>query len=336
MTGFIMVPRGTATHSLFKDNPKYLAAYIWLLEVASTEARQVNYAGQEWQLNKGEMVYTVRKLSTALKGFGFTVESTRLFLKKLNKYNLVTTKTTKEGSILTVKNNTANNTPKNTRSNTPKRTATKAKRTTRNTPNNTRSNTPNNTQINNGSINTSPLNPPKGSVESLDLFNKFWLSYPEHRRKNERKAKAIFLELTLAEQQAALRGLENVKPSVQWTKEKGQYVPSPCKWLESSDFAAMVKQSEAAQARAAEKAEAEAQAKDDQTTYRNYEKYLQGVQNDCAQSVDLEALRAAITSRTARTMLEKSGPTSPTVRPWLFEVAKVTPQTLEQWSKNNG
>lgn len=65
-------------------------------------------------------------------------------------------------------------------------------------------------------------------------FEKFWQAYPKSRRVGKQKAikafdRAIKSKITTLD--AILSKLEQLKKSIQWTKDNGAYIPHPTTWL---------------------------------------------------------------------------------------------------------
>ena len=69
----------------------------------------------------------------------------------------------------------------------------------------------------------------KNNIE--DMFNEFWSAYP--RKVGKGKAKQIFMKLKPSKKllQTMLEAIKNQKNSIDWTKEKGQFIPHPSTWL---------------------------------------------------------------------------------------------------------
>ena len=74
---------------------------------------------------------------------------------------------------------------------------------------------------------TSPISPP-GNARS-DAFETFWDAYPRHVAKD--RARAAFGKIPKIEIPALMAALEKHKRSDQWTKDGGQFIPYPAKWL---------------------------------------------------------------------------------------------------------
>ena len=74
---------------------------------------------------------------------------------------------------------------------------------------------------------TFPISPP-GNARS-DAFETFWDAYPRHVAKD--KARTAFNKVPKKEIPALMDALEKHKRSDQWTKDGGQFIPYPAKWL---------------------------------------------------------------------------------------------------------
>lgn len=64
-----------------------------------------------------------------------------------------------------------------------------------------------------------------------ERFEKFWKSYP--RKKSKADAEKAWAKINPSEQLVAtmLAAIEQAKTSVDWTKERGQFIPYPATWL---------------------------------------------------------------------------------------------------------
>ena len=65
--------------------------------------------------------------------------------------------------------------------------------------------------------------------QTQDAFETFWDAYPRHVAKD--KARTAFKAVPLKEIPALMESLEKHKRSDQWTKDGGQFIPYPAKWL---------------------------------------------------------------------------------------------------------
>ena len=86
----------------------------------------------------------------------------------------------------------------------------------------------NNTSISN---NNTPPTPPEGGSATDELFDQFWHEYP--KKADKQKARRAWKKIKHVEKQfpAIMNALQSQKQSVQWTKDKGQYIPLPSTWL---------------------------------------------------------------------------------------------------------
>ncbi len=94
-------------------------------------------------------------------------------------------------------------------------------------------NTNTNTNINtNTNTSVSPQSPPRGADERLEkLFAAFWESYPRKIGKGaaHRAFRKLAPDAVLFNQM--MIALELQKPSDQWTRSNGQFIPNPTTWL---------------------------------------------------------------------------------------------------------
>jgi hypothetical protein len=75
---------------------------------------------------------------------------------------------------------------------------------------------------------------PNPNAQKLkEYFESFWKCYP--RKKSKGKAESTFFKVNPDEQMLAtmLSAIERAKKSVDWTKDRGQYIPYPATWLNS-------------------------------------------------------------------------------------------------------
>lgn len=92
---------------------------------------------------------------------------------------------------------------------------------------------PKNKEKNNTRSNNTPYTPQGGvcSVQSDELFARFWAAYP--RKVNKTRAKRAWdkLKPDLALCRAMAEALEKFKASDQWQRDGGLYIPHPASWL---------------------------------------------------------------------------------------------------------
>ena len=347
MSGFFKVSKGLSAHEMFRSNPHYLAAYIWLLDNASFTDRVVRFAGHNWQLKSGQIVITIRKLSTALKPWGFTEKSTRRFIENLNKYNIIEQQVNKYGQVLTLKEGKAEGTPKGTLEDMARKDATPEnppaspdKNFFEGTGKGTLTDTPKGTQKEEGDKKgITPLPPEGDCVEKL--FFDFWEMWPTHHRKNGKtSAKRLFMKFSEQEAENVLKALEAAKKSEAWTKEAGKYIPKPANWLKEEGYQHQleaVKAAEKAQKRAkdldAERRQQKAQDEAQKRLDDAYQAYLDELAEEAAEQADLDALEKQLTP-IARRSFRNHGATSLLVREQLFAQVGIKPKTRTEWSKN--
>jgi hypothetical protein len=77
---------------------------------------------------------------------------------------------------------------------------------------------------------------PFKSKRQEQLFDEFWAQYPKKRSKGQ--AEKTWVKLKPDEQlfKAIMAGLERAKPSVEWQKNNGQYIPYPSTWLNAKGW----------------------------------------------------------------------------------------------------
>lgn len=348
MSGFFKVSKGLSGHEMFRSNPHYLAAYIWLLDNASFTDRVVRFAGHNWPLKKGQIVITIRKLSTVLKPWGFTEKSTRRFIENLCKYNIVEQQVNKHGQVLTLKEGKAEGTPKGTLEDMARKDATPDNATppahknfADDTGKGTLTDTPKGTQIEEGDKKgRTPLPPEGGCVEKL--FFTFWEKWPSHHRKNGKtSAKRLFMKLSENEAKGVIEALGAAKVSEAWKKEEGKYIPKPSNWLKEEGYQhhlegvnSAKKAKERSKNLEAKKQREEAEKQAQKSLEKGYEAYLDDLAEKAAENADLEALEKKLTP-IARRSFRNNGATSPLVRNQLFSQEGIKPKTLNQWIKNN-
>jgi hypothetical protein len=85
---------------------------------------------------------------------------------------------------------------------------------------------------------SSPPESPPGGLDPRSLFEIFWASYPEHRQAGKGRAMSAWAKLKPDRSllDAMLLALDRQKPSHDWAKEGGRYVPGPAKWLEERQW----------------------------------------------------------------------------------------------------
>ena len=76
------------------------------------------------------------------------------------------------------------------------------------------------------------------TISQSEKFIQFWSNYPQHRRKEKPKAEAAFKAINPNESlfDEIMQGLERSKKSYDWSKENGQFVCYPEKYLKNKKW----------------------------------------------------------------------------------------------------
>ena len=120
MSGFVKIPRALRDHPLGGD-PEALAVFIHLVINAAYQDQEVVFNGEKLPLKRGQLIYG--RTSYAQK-IGLTESAIRRVMRRLEKWRLIGSQTTKRFSVITLlasdlwqDNDLANGTKKNITSN---------------------------------------------------------------------------------------------------------------------------------------------------------------------------------------------------------------------------
>ena len=79
-------------------------------------------------------------------------------------------------------------------------------------------------------------NPPKGNDEVDELFQTFWKEYPKKRSKGDAEKWFKKNKPTKELVDLMINKIKQLKETEQWKKEKGQFIPYPASWLNSTGW----------------------------------------------------------------------------------------------------
>jgi len=205
------------------DIPSTRNIFIYLLLKA-------NYKKGTWKgvdINRGQLITSYPKLAQET-GTGY--QQARSAINNMQRTGEITVRTTNKFSLITIKNynmfqeNNSQITDKqqtkqqaNAQSNNNKQEYKEIKK-KRNT----------------------PLTPQKGE-SVLELFKKFWDSYP--RKIGKKKTLTIWQRMKPHERHSAISSLPAHIKSEQWVKDGGRFIPHPSTWLSHGRWEDVVEQS---------------------------------------------------------------------------------------------
>lgn len=218
-SGFVSLHRSILRWGWYK-NANTSRLFIHLLLTAEYKARCIH--GKS--IKRGQRLCSVENLAVEL---GLSIRQTRTALEHLKSTGEVTTKTSPQGTVITVKNyveyQTATNDMSGDRQTTDKQVVkqTTNKRQTTDKPTS-------NKEINN---NIPPISP-KGDEYSSD-FLEFWEEYPKGRKRSKPTAWRAWKKLRpdAALRATILNALRKHSQSADWLKDGGQFIPYPATWL---------------------------------------------------------------------------------------------------------
>lgn len=98
MSGFVKIPRALRDHPLGGD-PEALAVFIHLVMNAAYQDQEVVFNGEKLPLKRGQLIYG--RTSYAQK-IGITESAIRRVMRRLEKWQLIGSKTTKRFSVITL------------------------------------------------------------------------------------------------------------------------------------------------------------------------------------------------------------------------------------------
>ena len=98
MSGFVKIPRALRDHPLGGD-PEALAVFIHLVINAAYQDQEVVFNGEKLPLKRGQLIYG--RTSYAQK-IGITESAIRRVMRRLEKWQLIGSKTTKRFSVITL------------------------------------------------------------------------------------------------------------------------------------------------------------------------------------------------------------------------------------------
>lgn len=214
-SGFVFLHRSILMWGWYR-NANTSRLFIHLLLTAEYETRCIR--GKS--IKRGQRLCSVEILADEL---GLSIRQTRTALEHLKSTGEVTTKTSPQGTVITVKNygkyQTAANDMTNKRQTSGEQGGKQA----------TNDRQTNDKPTSNKEINNIYI-PPKGGVYSSDFLT-FWSAYPKRKSKGEawKAWQKIRPDSGLLE--AMLEAIRIQTQGAGWMKDGGQYIPYPATWL---------------------------------------------------------------------------------------------------------
>lgn len=100
--GYFLIPRGLMDRPVFRKGPFTEAqAFVWLIEHAAFQSRQVEIDGRVFDLDRGQLAASVRYLAAA---WGWSKSKVERYTKKLKTKTLIETQAGTGPSVITVCN----------------------------------------------------------------------------------------------------------------------------------------------------------------------------------------------------------------------------------------
>lgn len=220
--GYVKLWRKTLDNGVLQ-NGDLCRFWMYCLLKASHKDHKAIIGYQEIELHSGEFVFGRKKASHELR---MTESKVRKSLHTLEKMKNVTIKTTNKFSIVSIVNwsiyqqeEIANDQQTN-------------QQTTINQPTNDQQTT---TYKNVKNVKNGRMVRSKTSTMSYDEeFERFWLSYPAHRRTNKKEAYRVWKGMNGDRPpiEVVMLSLEEWSVSEDWGKEDGKFVPGAMKFIE--------------------------------------------------------------------------------------------------------
>lgn len=212
---------------------------ITLLLMANHSPQKWYWQGEEFSCEPGQFITSLPNIAKTA-GKNLTVQNVRTTLKKLEKLNFLTDKSTKTGRLITIVNWRVYQQNKSEPNSQPNRQLTVNQQTANSEPNShlTANNNDNKIiMINNDN---------KNNARATDFlvnekekgFEVFWELYPSKRKKPVARIAWMNMRVHSEEQYALINAaVERYKKTNQWQEENGRYIPDPDTFLQDERWA---------------------------------------------------------------------------------------------------